>query len=357
MPAFMQVILSNPAAFDEAGAAMTAGAQGFRETSQAIRSGTGTAFASWKGATMTRAKAVTERFAGGVTAMARWISDAGEAAQMGGSTMTELVMALREGVEMAQSTGFLVLPTGQVFVGPEQIAQAAATGPGAGAVLEVYQAIARMFQGYFDVCVELVTAADEETARAIQALMLQLDSEIPFRSSIRAMPWFVQGGLNANNKRRGDLAEELNELSATANNEQILGTQVRIRRSAGSDEHMFADTITEDPDNLRIYEVKAGGSHPSPQQSDILPRVPYGGPHLDPGTYNPSLPPRPLAPGQAGVHLQRWDVDTIPSSAREEIYRNNYSISDILAGRGGPQAQSELSAWMKNPASKIDTAL
>jgi uncharacterized protein YukE len=357
VPQFIQIVLSNPAAFDEAGAAMRGGAQGFRATGQSFRAGTATAFATWQGRTMKRAKKVTDRFSSGLGGMAHWIEQAGTAATEGGTSMMETVTALREGVEMAQGMGFLVLPIGQVLVGPAQISQAAASGPGAPAVLEMYMTWARMIQAYFEACVRVVTLQDQLTARAIQTAMLQLDSEIPFRSSLRAPMWFVRGNQQANNQARGRLANELNAISAAANREREVGTEVPIHSRSGAPDYMRADRITVDPlGDIKVYEVKAGASGPTPRQQDILPRIGQGGPQMDPPAGSP-LPRTPLRPGQAGVQIQRWDVDSMPESARDQIYRNNYTVSDILAGRGGTQAQQELSAWMNDPASRVDTVL
>jgi hypothetical protein len=50
------------------------------------------------------------------------------------------------------------------------------------------------------------------------------------------------------------------------------------------------------------------------------------------------------------VRVDRWDVDSMPQSARDAIYRNNHSVQDILNGRAGNQARDELTGWMNNPA-------
>jgi hypothetical protein len=357
VPQFIQLILSNPAAFDEAGASMQTGAQGFRTTSRSIRAATTGAFATWTGKSAKRAKKVNDRFTAGVSGMGNWVKQAGTAATEGGTAMMETVTVLREGVQMAQALGFLVFPTGQVLVGPTQYAQAAAAGPAFGAVMEMYQGFARMYQAYFEGCVRIVTVQDQLTARAIQTAMLQLDSEIPFRSSLRAPMWFAKGNLRVNNQARGRLANELNAISAAANHEREVGTEVPIHSRTGAPDYMKADRITVDPlGNINVYEVKAGASGPTPRQQDILPRIGQGGPQMKPAAGAP-LPRTPLRPGQATVRVQRWDVDTIPASAQDQIYHNNYTIRDILAGRGGPQAQQEMTAWMNNPANRVDTVL
>jgi hypothetical protein len=352
MPAFIQLIVSNPAALAQAGTALQSAAQGFTATGQAFRQGMTTALANWQGNTRNRANAATERFVGGVGGMATTVREASATVDQGGAALQELVLQLRAGISTAQGAGFVVIPVGQVFPGPPHYAEAAAAGPGAPAVLQAYFAIARIWTTYFQMIVNVATLQDQVTARAIEGIVIQLDSQLPFRSSMRAPQWFGGSNTLQNNQVRGELGNQLNGTSLSLNGDQELGTEMILLREPGDPYHMRADRITLDADGgTHVYEAKTGGAEPTANQRDILPRLRYGGPEVGSDGMAPHLPQGSvIRPGQVSTHVERWDVDSLPDSTRDAIYRHQYSIPDILNGRAGPQARDELSRWMSNPA-------
>jgi hypothetical protein len=352
MPAFLQMTMSNPAAIAEVGTALASAAQGFTTTGQGFRQGMATALTTWQGQTKDRAEAVTGRFVDGAGGMASTVREASTAAEGGGGALQELVLQLRAGVMEAQSVGFVVLPVGQVFPGPAHYAEASAAGPGAPAVLEAYIAVARVWTTYFQSLVDVATVQDQVTARAIQGIVLQLDSQLPFRSSIRAPRWFGGRSVLENNQLRGALANELNGIDTIAGGRREIATELPIHRAPGDPYHMRVDRLHLDMNgDLVADEVKSGAASPSPNQRDILPRLPYGGPEVGGDGAAPYLRQGDVVrPGQMSVRVDRWDVDSMPQSARDAIYRNNHSVQDILNGRAGNQARDELTGWMNNPA-------
>jgi hypothetical protein len=353
--------MSNPGALAQSGGALQSAAQGFTATGQAFRQGMATALASWQGTTRNRANAVTDRFVRGTGSMAGRVRGAAAAVEEGGTALQELVLQLRAGMSSAQGAGFLVVPIGQVFPGPPHYAQAAAAGPGAPAVLEMFFAIARMWTMYFQAVANAATVQDQVTATAIGGIVMELDALLPFRSSMRAPQWFGRGlDLNQNNRLRGQLGEELNLLYARLHRQQELGTQVRIHRAPGVPDHTRADRTLEDLDDgtLAAVEVKAGASRPQPRQVEILPGVRYGGqqmgddgmlPHLRQGDV--------IQPGQVIPRTQRWDVDSLPESTRNAIYYQRHSLDDVLNGRAGPEARDELARWIRDPRNRRDRTL
>lgn len=359
MPAFLPLLMSNPAAIGQAGGALQPAAQGFTDTGQAFRKGMDTALANWQGRTRNRANGVSRRFATGVGKMAGVIRAAGVAAEEGSALLQPVVVSLRSGVQTAQGMGFVVLPFGQVFPGPPHYAQAAAAGPAGPAVLAEYLTIARGWTAYFQVLVNTATAEDEALARVIGGLVAKLDELLPFRSSVRAPRWFVRGGGRANNVRRGELGNQLNAIWLDGIGLRELGTEVRIRRATGDPYHMRADRISDDtqPGILNLFEVKGGASRVSPNQQDILPRLRYGGPQ-----FADDVPPvltrgHVAQPGQVVPWVQHWDVDALPDSVRDVVYHNGYDLHDIINGRAGPQTRDDLVAWMNNPAVRHDRVL
>lgn len=355
MPQFMQALTANPSGFATAGTALQSAAEQIRAVSRGFSSGNNTALAQWKGAAQQRAESLARRVTNALSNAATHTSEAGSAAAEGGNVLQGLVTQLRTLVQSAQSTGFLVFPDGQVLPGPTHHAQAAAAGPAAGAVLQTYQAIARSLAMGFNSLVQSVTAADQATAQRILGIAMQLDSRMPFASSVRAPQWFG----NPNNEARGRIGEDLTELWTRLNGETTLGTERRIRREPGDDAYIIADRITIDPQGrLSVYEVKTGSGPLSSRQSDILPRLLYGGPEVDADGMAPHLPRgKIIEPGEVTVCTQRWDVDTLPESVRSEIYHNGRSIIDIYNGRAGQQAQQELKEWMGNAANRVDHTL
>jgi hypothetical protein len=352
MPAFLQMTMSNPAAIAEVGTALASAAQGFTATGQSFQQGMTTALATWQGQTKDRAEAVTDRFVKGVGGMASTVREAATTAEGGGGALQELVLQLRAGVMEAQGVGFVMLPGGQVFPGPAHYSQAAAAGPGAPAVLEVYFAAARLWTMYFMALVDVATVQDQVTAQAIQSIVIQLDSQLPFRSSIRAPQWFGGQNMLENNQLRGALANELNEINAIADGGQPIITELRMNRTPGDPYHMRIDRLNLDMNgDLVADEVKSGAASASPNQLDILPRMRYGGPEVGGEGAAPYLRQGDvLQPSQMTARVERWDVDSMPESARDAIYRNRYSVQDILNGRAGNQARDELSDWMNNSA-------
>lgn len=355
MPQFMQLLMSNPGGFAAAGAALQGTGAQFTTVGQGFTAGTNTALATWQGASKDRAQAFAERFAKGLSGMATQVRQAGGTATQGGNALQGMVTTLRTSTQTAQAAGFLVLPGGQVMPGPAHYAEAAAAGPGAGVVLQAYQIAARLWTTYFSVLVQTATVEDQAIARAIQGITLQLDSELPFRSSVRAPQWFGGNSVLENNQIRGRLGNELNDLWTRMHGEQEIGTERMIRREPGSAGHMFADRITVDANGgVHLQEAKAGGAPLTPAQQDILPRIPRGGPEVAADGMAPVLPQGTvLRPGDVSAHVQRWDVDSLPQSARDAVYRNGYSLTDILNGRAGAQASTELSDWIRNPASQV----
>jgi hypothetical protein len=357
LPAFFQLFASNPGALAQAGTALQSAAQGFTATGQAFRQGMTAALANWQGNTRNRANAVTDRFVTGTSRMASTVRGASTAVEEGGAALQELVLQLRAGISSAQGAGFLVLPIGQVFPGPPHYAQAAAAGPGAPAVLEMFFAIARMWTMYFQAIVNVATMQDQATARALGGIVMQLDALLPFRSSIRAPQWFGGSNTNENNRIRGDLANQLNAIHARLNGRRELGTEVPIHRAPGHPDHTRADRTLEDlgDGTLSAVEIKGGGSRPTPRQVEILPGVRYGGQQMGSDGMAPHLRDGDvIRPGQVTAQTQRWDVDALPESTRDAVYQYGYGLDDILNGRAGPQARDELARWVRDPRFRRD---
>jgi uncharacterized protein YukE len=360
VPAFIQLIVSNPGAVAQTGGALQSAAQGFTATGQAFRQGMTTALANWQGNTRNRADAVTDRFVTGTSRMAGTVRQAAAAVEEGGTALQELVLQLRAGISSAQGAGFLVIPVGQVFPGPPHYAQAAAAGPGAPAVLQMFFAIARMWTMYFQTIVNVATVQDEVTARAIGGIVMHLDALLPFRSSVRAPQWFGGSNQRENNRLRGELGEELNLIHDRLRRRQQLGTQVRIRRAPGDPLHTRADRTFENLDDgaLEAVEVKAGASRPQPRQVEILPGVRYGGQQMGDDGMAPHLRHGDvIQPGQVTARTQRWDVDALPESTRNAIYYQRHSLQDILNGRAGPEARDELTRWIRDPRNRRERTL
>jgi len=361
MPDFMTVMRSNPGAIAQAGAALQTARQGFAATGTAFEAATETALATWKGKASTAARKVAGRFNDGVTRMSTHIGEAGSAASHGAGRMQMLATALRSSVMSAQSAGFAVYSIGLVFPGQQHVQQAISAGPAGPGILQAYMAVARMWTMYLNRLVRIITMQDQVTARQIQGIQLQLDSAIPFRSSIRAAPWFSpERGTLANNRRRGEVANQLNALVHQLAGRRELGAETPVHRRAGAPDYMRADRLTADSlGGDRLFdEVKAGGSRPSPDQQDILPRIRYGGPEIRAHGV-PGLPyGTVLAPGQATARVQRWDVDSLPSSVREYLYRNpTRTVQDVYGGQAGSQARDDLISWMSSPASRVEEVL
>jgi hypothetical protein len=351
MPTYLQLMMSNPSGFSTAGATLRGVSTEFNSVAQMIRTGMATATAVWTGKTMHRAREVTRRFSDGVAEMGRHTASAGQGASTAGPSLQAMVTQLRTASQTAQGAGFLVFPVGQVFPGPSHYSQAAAAGPGAPAVIEAYLLIARAWTMYLTVLVQLATVEDQLYARQIQVAGMMLNGTLPFRSSLRAPAWFTPGGPSANNIRRGQLGEELNGIWADMNGHTPVGTQMPFRPAGGGGASNL-DRITLGPDGrFYLWEAKAGGGHFQPNQLDVLPRIPQGGAVPDfPGVGG--LPRGgPMQPGQVNVGIQRWDVDNLPRSVRDEVY-NGHSLRDVLGGGRGPGARQDLLDFLNNPANR-----
>jgi len=336
VPQFMALMVSNPAGFVTAAAALQGAAAGFTATGAAFDAGMATAQLNWKGQTKDRAAKVTERFVKGVNGMSQQVRRGALAAQEGGTALQGLVMQLRAGVMQATTLGFVVIPVGQAFPGPLHYAQAAAAGPAGGAVIQAYLVAARGWSTYFQALVRAATAQDQMTARAIQVVVADLDAQIPFRSSVRAPQWFTRGGLEANNQVRGQIADQANAAHRQASGYRPVGTQVGVRGARDPDLTTNVDHIFAPPTGGSVLdEVKSGRATLSPNQRSVLPEVRYGGPEFADDRAAPQFPRGTvLRPGDAEAGVTRWDVDALPTAARNAIYEQNLTFEQVLRGAG-----------------------
>jgi hypothetical protein len=174
MPTFMQLWMSNPAAFGQAGQAFGATATRLdvagTEFTQAVKS----AEEGWQGP----AKNAQSAAAGRVNATLDRVSHAavrgGAVTTGGGLQLTAAVTQLRTFCQQATGLGFLVLPAGVVVPGPTHYSQAAAAGPGAPAVLQMYQTMAQVQTQAITMMVTQATALDNAKAAELRALGVEL---------------------------------------------------------------------------------------------------------------------------------------------------------------------------------------
>jgi hypothetical protein len=231
MPTFMQLWMSNPAAFGQAGQMLGATATRLDAAAAAFTRTVKEAEQQWQGP----ARDAQSTAAGQVQRILDQVSHAavrgGAVTTGGGTQLASAVMQLRTFCQNATSLGFLVLPAGVVIPGPTHYSQAAAAGPGAPAVLEMYQALAQVQTQGINAMVMEATALDNEQAAQLRGLLAELrggqaTSRTPRTDALRANPPEGMEGWLWDQLQRGRAFNETREPYYAARggaNEVLLG--------------------------------------------------------------------------------------------------------------------------------------
>ncbi|HEY3502535.1 MAG TPA: hypothetical protein VGN37_07050 [Actinocatenispora sp.] len=356
MPQYMQLMMSAPAEYSGVATALQSLAAEIRGAGREFGGATQQLQTEWQGQDARSQESRAKKVNNGVDLMSAAIGNAVTALEAGAGQLGAAVTELRSVVESAFDFGTLVLPNGVAIVGPEQWGQIVAAGPAAGAVEAAYQAIAEAYTGIIEASVVAATGMDEEVSIELRGIQLRLESALPFDSTSEHGAYFNYQGQTDQANARGEIGNHLNEAWCELHGETPLATELRVNPSAtNSEEYMKVDRITVDADgNLIPYEVKTGGARPTPAQQNLLPRL--GGD----GTVHPYVPDTPAARAaglpnttldgtqQIGpVRVQRWDVDSMPDSARVAL--RQHSVADVLGGSAGSGPGQALRDWMHGP--------
>ena len=297
MPTFMQLWMSNPSAFGQAGQALGTTATRLDAASAEFARAVKSAEEGWQGA----AKDAQSAAAGRVNAALDQVSHAavrgGAVTTSGGIQLAQAVMQLRTFCQNATSLGFLVLPAGVVIPGPTHYSQAAAAGPGAPAVLQMYQTLAQAQTQGINALVMEATALDNAKAAELRGLSTQLQSgqatsRTPRTDALRANPpqgvepWLWEQW------QRGRAFDELREPYYTARgganqvelgNGYVLDAYVPGREIVSRKDTQLAE-VSLDTARAYIRELERKYSPGEqvadlPRNTDQLPRI--GGSQLD----------------------------------------------------------------------------
>lgn len=165
----MALLASMPESYATAGAALGAMAQQFEATGRSVDEISQQLGTSWTGSARDAYGRTAQSTSRTLATAAQALRQAASVSSEGAQSLQACVTELRGYVEMATGSGFLVLPTGTVMVGPAQYAEAASAGPGAPAVLASYEAVAAEFTMVITTSVEMATVTDTETAAQLRA--------------------------------------------------------------------------------------------------------------------------------------------------------------------------------------------
>jgi gas vesicle protein len=173
VPTFQQLLIANPAAYQQAGAALRQASGLMRETRAQLEATLAELDTSWSGSAQQAQRDRARRLADQLGQVADALENAAQVVSTGAEQLQAAVTQLRSTVQQATAAGFLVLPTGQVLPGPTHYSQAAAAGPGAPAVLEAYQAVAQAYTAILESIVVQASTLDAAIAARLQAGMAQ----------------------------------------------------------------------------------------------------------------------------------------------------------------------------------------
>jgi hypothetical protein len=169
VPTFQQLLMANPASYQQAGTALRQAAEQARQAQSAMEQAVGQLARSWSGSAHQAQRDRARELANRLGQVAQELDRAAQVVTTGGQQLQALATQLRSTVQQATAAGFLVLPSGQALPGPSHYSQAAAAGPAAPAVLQAYQAVAQAYTAIFQTLVAQATALDASIAAQLQA--------------------------------------------------------------------------------------------------------------------------------------------------------------------------------------------
>lgn len=171
MPTFQQLLIANPAAYQQAATALRQAAGQVRQARTALDRDLAELDVSWSGPAHQAQRERARDLAGRLDQVAQALDRAAQVVSTGGQQLQAAVTQLRSTVQQATAAGFLVLPSGQALPGPTHYSQAAGAGPGAPAVLQAYQAVAQAYTAVFQTLVVQASTLDAAIAAQLQAGM------------------------------------------------------------------------------------------------------------------------------------------------------------------------------------------
>jgi hypothetical protein len=169
VPTFQQLLMANPASYQQAGTALRQAAEQARQAQAALEQAVGQLARSWSGSAHQAQQDRARELAHRLGQVAQDLDRAAQVVTTGGQQLQALVTQLRSTVQQATAAGFMVLPSGQALPGPTHYSQAAAAGPAAPAVLQAYQAVAQAYTAIFQTLVAQATALDASIAAQLHA--------------------------------------------------------------------------------------------------------------------------------------------------------------------------------------------
>ena len=169
MPTFQQLLMANPAAYQQAGTALRQAAGQARQAQAALERTIADLDTSWSGDARQAQRDRARELAHRLGQVAQDLDRAAQVVITGGQQLQALATQLRSTVQQATAAGFLVLISGQALPGPTHYSQAAAAGPAAPAVLQAYQAVAQAYTAIFQTLVAQATALDASIAAQLHA--------------------------------------------------------------------------------------------------------------------------------------------------------------------------------------------